>query len=244
MGRQPASVGHRVLAIALVTALWAGLVLAGCAEESQGDPPASGGLGAPTPRGYPQPPETVSVLLEYLAADRWEDAARITVEGQMALVALAEGADLEIVSDYLRLGEVGVGANFWAGFAQVTEEFLAGSIEELAVVSERAYEAGQRSFVDFRLALSTSPEGRAFKLTVARSEDRLWRVDVLATFVDVLAYRLSETAEIARATRTEDATVVSAELARHVASLEAALTDPDLTAEARQGVRSALSAIQ
>ena len=67
---------------------------------------------------------------------------------------------------------------------------------------------------------------------------------MIATFVDVLAYRLSETAEITRATRTEDAAVVSAELTRHIPSLEAVLTDPDLSPELRQGVVSALAAIQ
>ena len=98
--------------------------------------------------------------------------------------------------------------------------------------------------LDVRLASATSAEGRTFKLTVARSEDFLWRADVIATFVDILANRLSETAEIARATRTEDAAVVAAELRRHVPSLEAVLTDPDLSPESRQGVLSALAAIQ
>ncbi len=236
--------GARAVIIALFTVAVGGLVLTGCGDEGAVDPPVFTGTAAPMPPGYPQPTETVSVLMEMLAADRFGEAARITVVGQMALVALAEGADLETASDYLRLGELGVGANFWSGFTQVAEEFLAGSIEDLQVVSQRNYEEGQRSFVDFRLGLPTGPEDRTFKLTVARSDDRLWRVDVITTFVDVLAYRLSETAEIARATRTEDAAVVSTELARHVPSLLAALTDPDLTDESRQGIRSVLAAIQ
>ena len=188
--------------------------------------------------------ETVTALLAALGSESWEEAARLTVEGQMALVALAEGADLETVSDYLQLGEVAVGVNFWAGFTQVAEEFLAGSVRDLRILSQRSYQAAGVSFVDFRLASSTSGEGRFFKLTVARSEDFLWRADVIATFVDILAYRLSETAEIVRATRTEDAAVVAAELMRHVPSLEAVLTDPDLTPESSQGVLSALAAIQ
>ena len=221
-----------------------GWVLAGCGDDGGQDSVAATTLRPPTPTGYQDPVETVDVLLGALAADRWAEAAEITVEGQMALVALAEGADIETVSDYLQLGEVGVGVNFWAGFTQGAESFLSSALDDLRIVSQRAYEAAGVSFVDYRLASSTSPEGRTFKLTVARSEDLLWRVDVIATFVDVLAYRMSETAEIIRATRTEDAAVVSAELARHVPSLEAVLTDPDLTTESSQGVLSALAAIQ
>ena len=243
MEGQPFRRGRGALMIVLTWAVLGGLAVGGCAEDDAGDFPTSTGLSVST-AGYAQPIEAVSALLDHLAADRWEDAAAITVEGQMALVALAEGADLEIVADYLRLGEAGVGANFWAGFTQVAEGSFSGSVEELVVISERAYEAGERRFVDYRMALPTSPEDRTFKLTIARSDDLLWQVDVLTTFIDVLAYRLSETAEIARATRSEDARVVSAELARQVASLEAALTDSDLTEESRQGVRSALSAIQ
>ncbi len=234
----------RAVIIVLAAVVLGGLAPAGCGDDGVGDPPTTTGSGPPTPTGYLDPAETVSVLLEILAADGWDEAAGITVEGQMALVALAEGADIETVSDYLRLGESGVGANFWAGFTQVVEEYLAGSIEDLRVVSRRAYEAGEKSFVDFGLASSTSPEGRTFKLTVVRSDDLLWRVDVIATFVDVLAYRLSETAEIARATRTEDAAAVSAELGRQVASLQAALTDPDLTEELNRGILSILVALQ
>lgn len=162
----------------------------------------------------------------------------------MALMALAEGADLETVSDYLAFGEVGVGVNFWAGFVQVSDQFPAGSVDDLVVVSERRYQAGGVSFADFGVAGASSPEDRVFYLTTAQGEDGLWRVDVIATFVDVLAFRLSETAEITRATRTEAAAAVSAELMRHVPSLEAVLTDPDLSAELRQGVVSALAAIR
>ena len=112
------------------------------------------------------------------------------------------------------------------------------------MISEQRYEAGGVSFADFGVVSPSSPEGRVFEITTALGEDQLWRVDVIATFVDVLAYRLSETAEITRATRTEDAAVVSAELTRHIPSLEAVLTDPDLSPELRQGVVSALAAIQ
>ena len=231
----------RAIAAGLLVFGWG---LAGCGDDGDQDSVTDTTLRPPTPTGYAEPAETVDALLEALASDRWPEAAGITVEGQMALVALAEGADIETVSDYLQLGEVGVGVNFWAGFTQVAEEFLSSSPDDLRIVSQRAYEAGGVSFVDFQLASSTSPEGRTFKLTVARSEDLLWRVDVIASFVDVLAYRLSETAEITRATRTEDAAVVAAELTRHIPSLEAVLTDPDITAESNQGVLSALAAIQ
>ena len=230
-----------------ITVVWlmvGGLALSACGSEGVSDPGTTTGPTVQTPTGYPRPDRTVSVLLEALAAGDWAAAAGITVEGQMALVALAEGADIETVSDYLHLGDRGVGTNFWAGFTQVVEGFLSGSVQNLQVTSRRSYQADGRSFADFRLALPASPEDRTFKMTLARSDDQLWRVDVIATFVDVLAYRLSETAEIARATRTEDAVAVSDELRRHVASLHAALADPDLSAESTQGVRSALAAIQ
>ena len=220
-----------------------GIGLAGC-----GDDPAPSDSGtpitSPSPSGYAEPVETVLALLAALADDRWEEAARLTVEGQMALMALAEGADLETVSDYLRFGEVGVGVNFWAGFVQVSDQFPAGAVDDLTLISEQRYEAGGVSFADFGVVSPASPEGRVFEITTAQGEDQLWRVDVIATFVDVLAYRLSETAEITRATRTDDAAVVSAELTRHIPSLEAVLTDPDLSPELRQGVVSALAAIQ
>ncbi|MYH05368.1 MAG: hypothetical protein F4194_02620, partial [Acidimicrobiia bacterium] len=87
-----------------------GAVLAGCGNDSA---PSDSGAAIPSsaPSGYPEPAETVTALLAALSADRWEEAAGLTVEGQMALMALAEGADLETVSDYLRFGEVGVGVN-------------------------------------------------------------------------------------------------------------------------------------
>ena len=220
-----------------------GIGLAGCGDDPT--PSDSGtAITSPSPSGYAEPVETVSALLAALADDRWEEAARLTVEGQMALMALAEGADLETVSDYLQFGEVGVGVNFWAGFVQVSDQFPAGAVDDLTLISEQRYEAGGVSFADFGVVSPSSPEGRVFEITTAQGEDQLWRVDVIATFVDVLAYRLSETAEITRATRTEDAAVVSAELTRHVPSLEAVLTDPDLSPELRQGVVSALAAIQ
>ena len=232
------------VAVAVAAALGLASALAGCADAGSGGQVGSTISAQVSPTGYSEPAETIAALLEALGAERWEDAARLTVGGQMALVALAEGADLDTVSDYLQLGEVAVGVNFWAGFTQVAEEFLSGSVQDLRIVSQRSYQAGGVAFVDFRLASATSAEGRAFKLTVARSEDLLWRADVIATFVDILANRLSETAEIVRATRTEDAMVLAAELTRHVPSLEAVLTDPDLTPESRQGVLSALAAIQ
>ena len=220
-----------------------GLIMAGC-----GDSPTSSGSGtavtASSPSGYAEPVEAVTALLAALAADRWEEAARVTVKGQMALMALAEGADLETVSDYLRFGEVGVGINFWAGFVQVSDQFPAGVVDDLTLITEQRYEAGGVSFADFGIVNPSSPDGRVFEITAAQGDDQLWRVDAIATFVDVLALRLSETAEITRATRTEDAAVVSAELLRHVPSLEAVLIDPDLTPELRQAVVSALAAIQ
>lgn len=226
-----------VLCVALGTGL------AGCGDDPT--PSDSGtAITSPSPSGYAEPVETVTALLAALADDRWEEAARLTVEGQMALMALAEGADLETVSDYLLFGEVGVGVNFWAGFVQVSDQFPAGAVDDLTLISEQRYEAGGVSFADFGVVSPSSPEGRVFEITTAQGEDQLWRVDVIATFVDVLAYRLSETAEITRATRTEDAAAVSAELTRHIPSLEAVLTDPDLSPELRQGVVSALAAIQ
>lgn len=236
--------GRWRLAVAAAAVVGLASAPAGCAGPGSGDQATSPTSPPSSPTGYAAPIETVTALLVALGAERWEEAARLTVEGQMALVALAEGADLDTVADYLQLGEVAVGVNFWAGFTQVAEEFLSGSVQDLRVVSRRSYQAAGVSFLDVRLASTTSEEGRAFRLTVARSEDFLWRADVIATFVDILANRLSETAEIARATRTEDAAVVAAELRRHVPSLEAVLTDPDLSPESRQGVLSALAAIQ
>ncbi|MDE0122245.1 MAG: hypothetical protein OXS33_11015 [bacterium] len=234
---------ERLLRVLVAISLLLGITMAGCAD----DPTSSGSGTAVTasyPSGYAEPVETVTALLAALAADRWEEAARLSVKGQMALMALAEGADLETVSDYLRFGEVGVGINFWAGFVQVSDQFPVGSVENLTLITEQRYEAGGVSFADFGVVSSSSPEGRVFEITTAQGDDELWRVDVIATFVDVLAFRLSETAEITRATRTEDAAVVSAELLRHVPSLEAVLIDPDLSPELRQGVDSALAAIQ
>ena len=230
--------------MASVVSLVSALGVGACTTDEGSDQVAATTSRPLTPSGYAEPNETVAALLAALASDRWDEATSITVGGQMALVALAEGADIETVSDYLQLGDAGVGVNFWAGFTQVTEEFLAASVDDLRVVSGQRYQAGGRPFSDFELASSTSPEGQTFNLTVTQGEDLLWRVDVIATFVDMLALRLSETAEITRATRTRDAAVVSAELARHVPSLEAALTDPDLSPELTQGVLSALSAIQ
>jgi len=116
--------------------------------------------------------------------------------------------------------------------------------ERDVVIEEVRASFGDLAMTAAERVSSSSPEGRVFEITTAQGDDQLWRVDVIATFVDVLAFRLSETAEITRATRTEDAAVVSAELMRHVPSLEAVLIDPDLTPELRQGVDSALAAIQ
>ena len=211
-GRRPVFSGRVWGAILAAGVMLGGWGLAGCGDGVPSAPTTSTTAALAAPSGYPAPERTVAALLEALAAGRWDEAAALTVEGQMALVALTEGADIETVSDYLQLGEAGVGVNFWVGFTQVVEEYLSGPVDDLRVVDRRLYQAGGVSFADLLLALPTPSEDHTFKLTVARSEDLLWRVDLIATFMDVLALRLSETAEIVRATRTEDAAVVSSEL--------------------------------
>lgn len=241
--RRPVFSGRVWGAILAAGAMLGGWGLAGCGDGASSAPATSTTAATASPSGYPAPERTVTALLEALAAGRWDEAADLTVEGQMALVALTEGADIETVSDYLQLGEAGVGVNFWVGFTQVVEEYLSGPVDDLRVGDRRLYEAGGVSFADFRLASPAPAEDHTFKLTVARSDDLLWRVDVIATFMDVLALRLSETAEIVRATRTEDAAVVASELSRHIPSVEAVLTDPDLSEETNRGVLSVLAAV-
>jgi hypothetical protein len=183
------------------------IVMAACAggANNDGDPVASPVAGSPS--------EAVELLVEFLAAPDFDAAADLAVPGHAALAALAEGASFAEVAEALRSGDRAVAANFWAGFAQGSSNFLTGEIE----VSDGARVV--QSGVEFSVAevLSTVGERRVYT-----SEGDGHRIDLFASFGAGLAPTMIPAVELLLSVRGEDSVLILAELNRIVPSLTVA----------------------
>jgi hypothetical protein len=183
------------------------LVMAACAggSNNDGDPVVTPVAGSPS--------EAVELLVEFLAAPDFDAAADLAVPGHAALAALAEGASFAEVAEALRSGDRAVAANFWAGFAQGSSNFLTGEIE----VSDGARVV--QSGVEFSVAEVLSAVGER---RVYTSEGDGHRIDLFASFGGGLAPTMIPAVELLLSVRGEDSVLILAELNRIVPSLTVA----------------------
>jgi hypothetical protein len=153
-------------------------------------------------------------------------ASNMAVPGQAALAALAEGATFGEVATALSEGDEDIAANFWAGFAQGTGNFLSGQV---TVAEESVVNEGD---VDFHVVTVQPAEGGT-RTMVLRDEDG-YQVDLFASFGAGLAARMQGPVERLLTTQTAEARLILVELQEIVPSLLVATQQPGITAEASQ----------
>jgi hypothetical protein len=197
------SLGALVLAV---------LALLGCSGPE--DPGAQSGSGGETPE------QAVEDLFALLSAGEFGSAASLAVPEQSALAALAEGAAVEDVVSGLRDGDEGIAANFWSGFAQSIDGFLAEGVE--VVGSEAVSTEG----VDFTIVEIVTGGGDVHHVATRDVDGH--RVDLFATFGPALAGRLYPQIELLFETTSEDASFILSRMREQVPSLYRAVETPDL----------------
>ncbi|MGH3650933.1 MAG: hypothetical protein ACRDU9_09525, partial [Acidimicrobiia bacterium] len=111
-------------------------------------------------------------------------------------------------------GDEEVAANFWAGFAQGTGNFLTGSV---TVADDGVVAQGD---VEFHRITVDPPSGET-RWVMVREVDG-YRVDVFASFGSGLADKMMAPAERLLTTKTDDARLILARLQDIVPSLLAA----------------------
>lgn len=204
------------------------LGLIGCTAESDATQPSGPSA------GLEQPEQAVTGLLAALAAEEYGEAVDLTVDGQMVVVALVEGATVDEAK--LVAGQPkAVGANFWRGFEAGLDRYLGVGAGEIVIGEVTEFEAGGARFA--RVAVRPD-SGDRFMVV---KQDNGWKVDVVATFAPALASKLGGSATSLRA--DPDAAALLAVMTAQRPSLEAALTAPDLTPELDQAIRSAILAL-
>lgn len=198
------------------------LTLAACggggADETV---PVELGPGAETPAA------AVEGLIEAVNAADFEAAGQMSVPGQAALAALAEGATFDEVAAALSENGAQVTANLWSGFAQGAGSLLTGdvSVTEEDVVTQDG--------VDFNRVTVTTDDGEARTLLVKEADG--YRVDLFASFGKAWADKMIDPVERLLTTQTDDARLILAELQEIVPSLLATTTLPGTTGpEAQQ----------
>jgi hypothetical protein len=188
------------------------VILFGCSgPEEPGAQPADGAETAE---------QAVEDLFTLLAAGEFASAASLAVPEQSALAALAEGASVEDVVSGLRDGDEGIAANFWSGFAQSIDGFLAQGVE--VVSSEPVTTQG----VDFTIVEIVTGGGDVHHVATRDVEGH--RVDLFATFGPALAGRLYPQIELLFDAPSDDASLILSRMREQVPSLYRAVETPDL----------------
>jgi hypothetical protein len=201
----------------IVTAL---LVVGACSNEPGTGIERGYGPGADTPE------EAVGELIDHLNAGDFVGASHLAVPGHAALASLAEGPTLTEVADAITDEDITVVANFWAGFAQGSGNFLLGEVDT------QGGEVFKSEGIAFTSILVIPQEGPQREMVTF--EDDGWRIDVFASFGAGLAGRMIGPVERLLATDTEEARLVLGELRRVVPSLHVAAAMPDLPPELSQ----------
>lgn len=211
----------------------AALVLAVAACNSAGDP-------APTTTlpGEATPEQAVGRLLEALAAEDWDTAARLTLAEQMALVALAEGVTVEEAAVLLDDGATLVAANFWSSFAESLSQVSAVGLDQLEVGEAQPLEVPGASVVRVEVV---APGGESRWLVVREAEG--WQIDAIASFSHALVSKLVEAAELAANAKGDGGAKVLEAMRRQEPSVRAVLAFPDLTPQLEQATRRLLAAL-
>jgi len=176
--------------------------------------------GSQSRRGGETPEQAVEDLFALLSDGDFASAASLAVPEQSALAALAEGAAVEDVVSGIRDGDEGIATNFWTGFAQSIESFLAQGVD--VVGSEAVSTEG----VDFTIVEIVTGAGDIHHVATRDVDGH--RVDLFATFGPALAGRLYPQIELLFETQSEDATFILSHMREQVPSLYRAVETPDL----------------
>ena len=202
--------------------LLAALAVAGCGPGDTVDTAPEQPPGAETPTA------AVEGLIEAIHEPDFPAAGRLSVPGQAALAALAEGATLDEVAESLEADDGQVSANFWSGFAQGAGGFLTGDVSaaEDGLVEGDGYQ--------FHSVSVQSADGEPRTLLV-RDEDG-YRVDIFASFGPALADKMIAPVERLLTTQTEDSRLILNELQAIVPSLLVAASQPGTSATASQEI--------
>jgi hypothetical protein len=206
------------------------LLLAGCSGES-GEPQDS----IPPAPGSDTPVNAVLELVEAVTEPDFADASRLAMPGHAALAALAEGATFAEVARALEEGDEEVAANFWAGFAQGTGNFLSSSTT--------ATDGGtlNQGEVEFHQVTVEPSDGQT--RTILVREDDGYRVDLFASFGAGLADKMITPTERLLAAQTEESGIILGELQAIVPSLMVASSLPGTTGEASQQILALVEVI-
>ena len=166
-----------------------------------------------TPTGGDTASGTVSELVAASSVADFEAAARFAMPGQAALASLAEGASFADVAEALRMGDLDIAANFWAGFAQGANGVLDGDVD-----------SGQTTLtsggVEFKMVRLTAPDGTDRELLVREADG--FRIDLFGSFALGLTDKMADPVERLLTTPTDDARLILTELQNVVPSLLAA----------------------
>lgn len=177
----------------------------------------------------------VEDLVSAINEPNFAEASRMAVPGHAALAALAEGATFGDVAGALEDGDEEVAANFWAGFAQGTGNFLAGNVE---AAEEGTLSEGD---LEFHTITVEPPDGVARTLFVR--EDDGYRVDLFASFGNGLAEKMIGPTERLLTAQTEESRLILARLQDIVPSLLVAASLPGTSGEASQQVLALIEVI-
>lgn len=169
------------------------------------------------------PSQVALALLKAVAMQDTETAAALTVTDQSAVVAVIEGTSVNAAAGLV--GSKKVIENFWLGFLE-----LSGVGILLAAVS-RVTEFTAEDVEFARVSLRIPPSTEDSHLVVRRTPEG-WRVDLLTSFMITFSGRLAGAAQEA----TKGSPAVHEEFLSNIPSMEAALTNPDLTGASQQAI--------
>lgn len=204
-------------ALAVVLAM-----LAVACSDDTGDPQAT----IPPAAGAESALASVEELVDAVNDADFADASRLAIPDQAALASLAEGATYGVVAEALRTGDSEIAANFWAGFAQGTGNFLAGSVD---LSEDDPLTEGDVVFS----RVTVMPDQGDSRSILVRDVDG-YRIDLFASFGPGLADKMMVPVERLLTTQTEDARLILVELKEIVPSLLAATQLPGNSSDVNQ----------
>lgn len=183
-----------------------------------------------------EPSMVVRELLAAILDGRFEDTAALTDQRQAALLALAEGAEINEVVEALDADAAGVAANFWSGFAQSLDPSF--DLENTTLEVGEELEQGGNRYVPVEMS---GPDGEERVFYLRRDDG--WRVDLMATFAPLVAERLTPRVESLLTSANPNASTVVGLLNRSTPSLEVAAAEPSLDVSTHQSLLALIERI-
>ena len=171
----------------------------------------------------------VERLVGHLAEGEFTEAVSLSVQGHAALASISEGVSAAEIAAALNQGDADIAANFWAGFAQGTGNFLLGP------VGYQGADPVTEGDLSFEVVIVNPPEGGQREILL-REEDGGYRVDLFASFGAGLAPRMVQPVERLLGLGSEESRAVLAALREIVPSLIVASERPGLPAESVQAI--------